>query len=49
MRTFAPHLSDNASVNPIKEVWVSGGNQQFAKLPCEFIVPGVRIPQLPQT
>ena len=29
------------------EGWVSGWNQQFAKLPYEFLVPGVRIPLLP--
>ena len=48
--TFALAFENDAWLIRLRirlEGWVSGWNQQFAKLPCEFIVPGVGIPQLP--
>ena len=48
--TFALAFENDAWLIRLRirlEGWVSGWNQQFAKLPYVFNVPGVRIPQLP--
>ena len=43
--TFAPHLENRCGeVNKTKEVWVSGWNQQFAKLPCALAYRGFESP-----
>ena len=47
VHTFAPHLRTmlgKTETSHLKEGWVSGWNQQFAKLPCEFSYRGFESP-----